>query len=68
MLKYTHICPTDHVHGVEIDLFKDRVCKNFFWKIYAQDIRNQAKANANGAILAAKMDVILEFENLPTVA
>jgi hypothetical protein len=44
------------------------VLKNLLWKIYAQDIWYHAKANANGTILAAKVDVILESKDLPTVA
>jgi hypothetical protein len=47
---------------------KDRVRKDDLRKVYAQDIWNHAKANANGTILAAKVDVILETKNLPTVA
>jgi len=47
---------------------KDRVLEDCFWKIYAQDIGNHAKANANGAVLAAEMNVIFESKDLPTVA
>jgi len=36
--RYTHIRPADHVNGAEIYLLKDRVLKDLFWKIYAQDI------------------------------
>lgn len=65
---YTHICQANHVCGAEIYLLKDRVRQNVVRKIYAQDIWNHVKANTNGTILAAKMDVILESKNLPTVA
>jgi hypothetical protein len=47
---------------------KDRVLEDCFWKIYAKDIGNHAEANANGAVLAAEMNVIFESKDLPTVA
>lgn len=66
--EYTHICQANHVYGAEIYLLKDWVREDVLRKIYAQEIWNYAKANANGTILAAKMDIILESKNLPTVA
>ena len=65
---HTDICPANHVHCAKIGLLKDRVLENFFWKVYAQDIRDHTKTNANGAVLTAEMDVFLEFKNLSMVA
>src|ERR1700684_1736593 len=68
LAEYTHICHANHVYGAEIYLLKDRVRQNVLWKIYAQDIWNHVKANANRTILAAEMDVILESKNFSMVA
>jgi hypothetical protein len=68
LAEYTHICQANHVYGAEVYLQKDLVRENVLREIYTQDIWNHVKANANATILAAKVNVILESKNLPTVA